>query len=701
MVFHSSAVSDELDTIITCAPFTVNTLLGDNILFREPPPQDRRSMVKYTSLSGAPHEFRCRTWVVSFILSDGTLAYLTPPLRVCSISEYKLVDANFCEMDRTRWITLTTVDEERLGSVYLRLLKEPQGDIFNVSYSERLLASDRTLVLQLATFQVMMEHNQKALTEACRSRRPSKKISDLERSIRSLRSEQRVTRRRRVGQRFLLMAARYHLIDPRGVLWEDDQVYHEAIRNRKPFKRTSTTFSGTGDPRNQDLQLSLFNSSGGTTHARPDGSKFERRYSKTLTTPGKIDELPSAADKLGQRDAAVVKQVIDRLRLPPRRPPPISPNLLARATGDDRVSDDTFEEINALFYPPPPRRAKTSQSLILADPQLPSIWRTRTLDVDIDLEAQTMPGRKKRAVTFVEEARDRIIIPTFTIQADNTTSAKRHHPTSIKIPPRKSPFNARDVKWLEEGRKGGSLAITPQRVPRVRDLSNHPIFKIPITKPTGDQTQSTLSRGPVNSRLETNRKEKDMKRLQPFFEWKTTPTTPSTPRSSEHNHTRFDSLEENGSMFPLWDGSGSTVTVTLDILDSLMTDSYQPSEDFAIQPRHYIEVRERTLPEVIELLEKQASSLGPCPDPKHPSADQMFWETKVSILLKVDTILSCFIGNNEAPNKVVKKIWGIVYDIIAVTLEEVSKIPKRLPVILIFVGQGKSARFPIFRPPTH
>lgn len=57
--------TDITDTIITCAPFTVTHLLGDNIKLRAPPARDRRAMVKYTNFNGALHEFRCRTWVVS------------------------------------------------------------------------------------------------------------------------------------------------------------------------------------------------------------------------------------------------------------------------------------------------------------------------------------------------------------------------------------------------------------------------------------------------------------------------------------------------------------------------------------------------------------------------------------------------------------------------------------------------------------
>ena len=54
-------------TIITCAPFSVEQLQGDNIIFRQPPVKDRRMIVKYTNLTGALHDFRCRTWVVSLL----------------------------------------------------------------------------------------------------------------------------------------------------------------------------------------------------------------------------------------------------------------------------------------------------------------------------------------------------------------------------------------------------------------------------------------------------------------------------------------------------------------------------------------------------------------------------------------------------------------------------------------------------------
>lgn len=60
-------------TIITCAPFEVTDLCGDNIKIN---PEDirpsnqsmsknRKLIVKYTSLQGTLHDFQCRTWFVS------------------------------------------------------------------------------------------------------------------------------------------------------------------------------------------------------------------------------------------------------------------------------------------------------------------------------------------------------------------------------------------------------------------------------------------------------------------------------------------------------------------------------------------------------------------------------------------------------------------------------------------------------------
>ena len=669
-------------TIITCAPFAVDHLLGKNINFRAPPAQDRRSMVKYTSLDGALHEFRCRTWVgllniISRIEKD--IDQAEEELSVLlqqGDTEYKLIDTNFCQLGRKQWLNLTSKDSETPSTVYLRLLRISKGDRFNVVYAECVLAVDRQLVFQLATFQVMIDRLRSEVREARRQRAPTKDINKLELSLKALTTRQRQARRRRIAQRYRLMAVRYHLLDPKGLLFDEDEAYIAECRNRRPSRRTPSTLS-----RNMTQNISRDSQSKeteiedhGPSNA-PNGTsttfKAESNVAGNTKTPPNFS-MTSDADI---RSAALVQDAVNRFQAPTRRVIfAAEPKRVVQT--EFRISQDAVEQINARFQPP--RRSRTTQSLVPARSHSPTIQRSWSLDPVTDIEAQIEVGNKSKGVKFAPTALERLVVPTYTIPATIKQPSTHHRSLESQTVTSKG-FRRPGAPRLDFSVE--SLAITPRRLPPIQDLASRVNRgKLAMSETTTAEVTPDTGESPVQTKLKTNRKDKDLKRRQPFFEWRTSATTPSTPRAPEIQGFGQSSHNEDGFVSPTsaLDGTGSAAGHVLDVLNlEMMNNVYQVSDDFPIQPRHYVKVKEKTLSEVIQVLEEQTSETGPSSRSSNPTELRKFRETKLSILLHVDTIMSCFVGSNELPSSIVRKVWGIMFSICEVELEDVRSSPYR------------------------
>ena len=144
-------------TVVTCAPFSVDDLRGQNIIQVPPEKEDRRVNVKYTALTGALHEFRCRTWV-GLLNTIATIEHHIAQDDELSVqlqkddSPFKLVDAKFRLIDRKRWLALTS--SQSTSKVYVRLFKVTRGDPLHVAYSTRKFWTSRGVAWDLMRFQV-------------------------------------------------------------------------------------------------------------------------------------------------------------------------------------------------------------------------------------------------------------------------------------------------------------------------------------------------------------------------------------------------------------------------------------------------------------------------------------------------------------------------------------------------------------------
>lgn len=456
-------------------------------------------------------------------------------------------------------------------------------------------------------------------------------------------------------------------------MFDEDEVYQEEVRNRKPPKRAQSTLSSIIEAgRSQSPHATAPGLSGPLSGG--DSAKIQNAGNASRPAAENEASLPSTSsgdDK--RRYAEVAHQVIERLRTPMRRSVASTATLQTESGPQSRVSSDTVAEVNARFQPP--RRSKTSSSLVPARGRPPSLQRSRTLGLAIDLEAQVSVAKRPRTVTFAAEPVDRLTIPTYTIPGRERQAGADGHAQVLKPPQRTQPSIFRPQSTLRDEVSSGSLAITPRRLPTTQTLlpKQAPGDEKRLPNPTrrDDPDTSLVSR--VRSRLAASRIEKDLERIQPFFEWRTAATTPSTPRGPAVNTLAQEARNENGFALPelRFNGDESTSGHTLDILDLEMNNPYELSEDFPIQPQHYLGVQEATIHEVIKELERQPHGLEQSSTSKDSSEAQRFWDTKLSILLNVDTIMSCFIGNNELPKPIVGKIWGIVLSICRVPLEEV------------------------------
>ncbi|KPI40261.1 uncharacterized protein AB675_7616 [Cyphellophora attinorum] len=197
------AVIINTKTIVTCSPFSVEELLGENITHQKPDVQDMRIHVEYTNLGGAAtHEFRCRTWV-GFLNTVAAIERQIPKEDELSVqlsqddSAFKIVDANFRLINRSRWQDLTA--SKNVTEFFSKGLKQ----------SNRKVVSQRDRTEHLA------------------------KLRRIDAELKVTRASLLEARRIQLGQRLLYAAVRYQLIDPGGVLLDEDAAYLEVRLRRK------------------------------------------------------------------------------------------------------------------------------------------------------------------------------------------------------------------------------------------------------------------------------------------------------------------------------------------------------------------------------------------------------------------------------------------------------------------------------------
>ena len=138
-------------------------------------------------------------------------------------SEYRIVDLKFRPVDKARWIDIVDSQYERPEFVHLRLLRLVEGDVLNLRYAQGKLQSYTAKSMILAASRVILQLLQAKLVQHRKNRATSQDIDRLKARTEVVAKRISELHRSRHLDRFLLYAARYHLINPqkdRGSNWK-------------------------------------------------------------------------------------------------------------------------------------------------------------------------------------------------------------------------------------------------------------------------------------------------------------------------------------------------------------------------------------------------------------------------------------------------------------------------------------------------
>ena len=108
----------------------------------------------------------------------------------------------------------------------------------------------------------------------------------------------------------------------------------------------------------------------------------------------------------------------------------------------------------------------------------------------------------------------------------------------------------------------------------------------------------------------------------------------------------------------------------LDILFVEMTSGHFVTEAFAVQPSDFAAIETRGFDEIVSAIDVQLSQINPAK--QHRKEEKRNWDLKVDIVMSIDTILRCFIGQNNQDMPLIRKIWGIVHTISDLSLDEIK-----------------------------
>lgn len=254
---------------------------------------------------------------------------------------------------------------------------------------------------------------------------------------------------------------------------------------------------------------------------------------------------------------------------------------------------------------------------------------------------------------------------------------------SLNLSPRRLPlyvwqkeFPKREVVQdrRQETRAVTGLKITTE-VDEVREVS------IPLAaRPSEDFTMTSANA--VRERVKSSRRQKNMKQLLPFFEWRSTltgvPATPIESTGDMNAGTESSPIPQavDGLLSPSSDADRAADL--LEILDDGLSKPYHVREGFPVRPAHYSSISQSRIWAVADQLHMQSQSLQKSRREAAGSDEDShnFLATKIDIMLRVDGIICCFVNDSHQDEPLVAKAWGIVLQFSQLKLEDVcSQLP--------------------------
>ena len=605
-------------------------------------------------------------------------------------SGYELIDENFLPINRKRWITLTDSDALTARTIFVRLVQVARDELLNVRYSQRKFRTERGLAWELVSLQIMHEKVKKDLSDARRRYAPARELKAIESSLSALQRRCRETRRRRIAQKFALLAVRYHLIDPGGLLFNESEAYLAAVHSQAAFRKPDNTNSGSLRVNRHDPQALS------RQRSRSQILGLESLSKEKVTKKSRLPMLTATDTEI--RDRQIAQRVIDHFKAPGR------PGIV-KDTNDTSLSEEqalqsyprTADQVQSRFRAL--RRSVTIQSLVQVPEKAPRLLRrARTLNPSFDIEAQTQAAKKSRGTAQTPDPRGISMIPILTangskgsnepkgLGSDHRTAQSpyifRTHTSGlggataadspgIAPPPLPSLANEKEhsSRCVEAKQPQSKRPTTPVDSPRANEIapSNSGADKASNGR-ASVKAISLLTKSTASS-LDSNRKLKDIKQLQPFFQW----TGPGAAETSRARVSRDGTLPIDTEVMGGSHISGERLAEdTLEIFNLEMQEAYLISDDFPIRPEHYGEVHEKTIGEVVRAFDDLFLKIQLQSRSSHPAELQKLSVTKLSIFLKVDTILSCFVGHTELDSVLIRKAWGVVVYICQLSQEEVT-----------------------------
>ena len=555
----------------------------------------------------------------------------------------------------------------------------------NVAYSERKFWTDRGFTWEIVKLEYEVKRLQQELEAARKQHFSFGSIMKLEATLKNKGEALEISRHRRALSKFLLCAVRYHLIDPNGMSWAGDERWQQ---ERKVAEGATTVVP----------QISRSSPEVTSSKQRPT---TQASSSKMVLPPAGPREHIS-----NDRDAALAQNALDHFQ---------SKSLQRTTLRNSLTNKQAFELTPELIsdHFKGPKRAMTSQSLRRLDEVKPiplrKSARAKTLyDKEWDVEAQ-VPQRKSKQSRASIGLGDPTMLraPTYVISA--SSYGRLHYSTSSLASPKPNAAHIFRTRPLTDQRVlSGSLNLSPRRLPLYvwqKEFPRREVaqdkrqetravtgFKItaevngvrggstPVAPPPSEDRTAT-SANAVRERVRTSRRQKDMKQLLPFFEWRSTLTgVPATPIEStrdihagtEPNH---DAQAVDGVLSPSLDADRAAEL--LEILDDGLSKPYHVGEGFAVQPIHYSSISQSRIWAVADELYMQSLTLQKSrPEAARSDEDSHnFLATKVDIMLRLDGIICCFVNDSHQDEPLVAKAWGIMLQLSQLKLEDVRSQP--------------------------
>ena len=659
-----------LYTCVTCGPFSVEELCGDNIEMSSPDPKaplptskDTRTIVKYTSLKGRLNDLECRQWfsLLEYIASiemgqnqakkDDLVAMLNRG------ESYEIVDLLFQPVSRERWIDIVDSQFEGTEFVHLRLARKGTGGELSLKFERKHRGNYRCRTFALAALRNLLNEVRQRYMKAQMSHASKADLEQLRSKIESLKRRIDSVYRGLLFSRYMYYAARYSLMQRD----QKDSFDRATSYDRKP---------AWPSPRPRRTSRQIFSN---FFHSSPDRSRpsspSDSLFSSVPRSSGPLDAIHQAP---GIPRIIVVNEEPEEFHVP---------NPVTEAPG---VHRDLPADAN--------RRLSAGPRALA----VPLSVDTSSTHPDIDLEAQQSTrnsrlGQLSRSSTAVEDHQSRVHqTPEVIFRAKQQKTVRRHSmyvssplDTAIFSPsPPRRPLHPDDDAALRTPSRPPNIAVRPT-LRRQQTAASLP--------PDAENTKATHEASP-DSKADACDIAPDLigqaaarisgaiARLHPFFEWQRLNAPRTKGARVERSHGPPDKPDDAPTVTaPKVEMDAPSI---LDFVDEyLKSHAVFTDQRLNAEIMDYNNIPESSFEKVADVLNTEQGMLMNLHKQGVVTAaleaDSSLHEAKEELALSVYMILRCFVTLDRHAARVIQKIWGIIF--------EVSKItPKKVPNVISY-----------------